>query len=79
VYNPLPNPTKEELASIADKIAAGLSREQAEQVILDQRNWDAHPENPKNAGATSTESAGAPEKGGKPKKGAKADGVEGDK
>ena len=79
MYNPLPNPTKEELASIADKIAAGLTREQAEQVILDQRNWDAHPENPKNAGANSTEASPASDKGAKPKKGAKTDGVEGDK
>ena len=71
MYTPLPNPTKEEVIAITEKMAAGLTREQAEQVILDQRTWDAHPENPKNAGAES--SAAAPDAGtdAKAKKGGK--------
>lgn len=45
-YVPLENPTKQEITAIAGKMSVGLTREQAEQVIREQRDWDKHPENP---------------------------------
>ena len=57
--------TKEELKSMAERRAAGLSREQAEQVIAEQRLWDAHPENPKNKEAAPEATAEVPAKKGK--------------
>ena len=57
--------TKEEIKSIAERRAVGLSREQAEQVIAEQRQWDAHPENPANKEAAPEAAAGAPAKKGK--------------
>ena len=41
--------TATEQTAIKDKIAAGLTREQAETVVLSQREWDANPANPANA------------------------------